>query len=277
LHCFRLSPGLPDTEYVAPPCVSRVFSPCQLSFFHIFSALAFDIALYTSYTIFESIPACIAFARRSSLFLKSIFRLHNMAGLVIMDSLGRFRVSAKMKSSAGWIRHTLCQYGLDAEVQVVGGLRFSLQYVTPGLDLTYADVMLHKTKRHSYAWVILFSGGNDVYVNKMDPSLDAAILRSMDVALTLAPLVLVVFGGSSRMWGYQGDWASEYDRRIAEVMDRVSLPAGARIITGADDLHLDDNDIADRIGHVRFGIGAMKVIECIKNWAYSLDGPRAKL
>ena len=79
------------------------------------------------------------------------------------------------------------------------------------------------------------------------------------------------------MLGYQGDWALEYDRRIAEVMERVSPPVGGRITIGADDVHLDDNDIADRIGHVRFGIGAMKVIEGIKKWACSLDRPRAKL
>ena len=200
-----------------------------------------------------------------------------MAGLVIMDSLGRSRLSAKSTSSAGWIRHTLLQYGLDAEVHVVGGLRFLAQYATPELDLTYADVMLNKAKHHSYAWVILFSGGNDVYNLNPTMSLDVAILSSMDVALTLVPLVLVVFGGSSRMWGYQGDWALEYDRRIAEVMERVFPPVGGRIITGADDVHLNDNDIANRIGHVRFGIGAMKVIEGIKNWACSLERPRAKL
>ena len=77
--------------------------------------------------------------------------------------------------------------------------------------------------------------------------------------------------------GYQGDWALEYDRRIVEVMERVFPPVGGRIITGADGVHLNDNDIADRIGHVRFGIGAMKVIEGIKNWAWVLERPRAKL
>ena len=147
----------------------------------------------------------------------------------------------------------------------------------PGLDVTYADVLLNQTKRRSYAWVLLVSGGNDVYVNKMEPSLEAGIICSMEVALKLAPQVLVVFGGSSGMWGYEGDWASVYDRRIENVMQGVTPPAGARMITGAKELHLDANDIADRIGHVRYGIGAMKVIEALKTWAYSLDGPRAKL
>jgi hypothetical protein len=204
-----------------------------------------------------------------------------MAGLVIMDSLGGFRVSQKKKSSAGWIRHSLCQYGLDVEVHVVGGLRFSLQYKMPGLDLTYADVLLNQTKRRSYAWVLLVSGGNDVYSYSGNTSTyyppDAAIKRSMEVALKLAPQVLVVFGGSSGMWGYEGDWASVYDLRIENVMQGVTPPAGARMITGAKELHLDANDIADRIGHVRYGIGAMKVIEALETWAYSLDGPRAKL
>ena len=200
-----------------------------------------------------------------------------MAGLFIMDSLGAFRVSKKKKSSAGWIQHSLGHYGLESEVHVVGGLRFALQYKMPGLDVTYADVLLNQTKRRSYAWVLLVSGGNDVYVNKMDPSLEAGIIGSMEVALKLAPQVLVVLGGSSCMWGYEGDWAIEYDRRIEHVMQRVSPPAGARIITGVKELHLDSSDIADRIGHVRYGIGAMKMIEALKSWAYSLDGPRAKL
>ena len=113
-------------------------------------------------------------------YLFSVPPLHSMAGLVIMDSLGAFRVSKK-KSSAGWIQHSLGQYGLDSEVHVVGGLRFSLQYKMPGLDVTYADVLLNQTKRRSYAWVLLVSGGNDVYVNKMDPSLEAGIICSMEL------------------------------------------------------------------------------------------------
>ena len=66
------------------------------------------------------------------------------------------------------------------------------------------------------------------------------------------------------MWGYEGDWASEYDRRIEHVMQRVSPPAGARMTTGVKEMHLDANDIDDRIGHVRYGIGAMKMIEALK-------------
>ena len=132
-----------------------------------------------------------------------------MSGLVIMDSVGAFRVSKKKKSTAGWIQHSLGQYGLESEVHVLGGLRFALQYKMPGLDVTYADVLLNQTKRRSYARVLLVSGGNDVYFNKMDPSLEAGIICSIEVALKLAPQVLVVPGGSSGMWGYEGDWASE--------------------------------------------------------------------
>ena len=79
------------------------------------------------------------------------------------------------------------------------------------------------------------------------------------------------------MWDYESVWASEYDRRINHLIQRVVPPTGARIITGASELQLDSDDVADRIGHLRYGIGAMKFIEGLKTWAYSFDVPQAKL
>ena len=62
------------------------------------------------------------------------------------------------------------------------------------------------------------------------------------------------------------------------MLKAVVCPTGASIITGAKELHLDASDIVDRIGHVRYGIGAMKVIEALKTWSYGFEGPpRAKL
>ena len=104
-----------------------------------------------------------------------------------------------------------------------------------------------------------------------------AIVECMGVALSGAPKVLVAFGGSSRIWRYEGDWACEYNRRLEVVLQSVLPPNGASIITGTDELVLEVTDVVDRIGHVRFGIGAMRVIEAIKKWADSLSMPRAKL
>ena len=200
-----------------------------------------------------------------------------MAGLVVMDSLGSFRVSPTRISTVSWIQLSLEQYGLYAEVHVVHGLSF-VQSSGRGRVSTYEDVVVNQISRREYEWILLVSGGNDVYARATTQNIQAAIIRSMNAALMLAPQIRVVFGGSSSIWGYGDDWGYEYDRRIADVLKAVVCPTGASIITGAKELHLDASDIVDRIGHVRYGIGAMKVIEALKTWSYGFEGPsRAKL
>lgn len=193
-----------------------------------------------------------------------------MTGLIVLDSLGSFRSSSGRVSTAYWIDHTLSQYGLDTEVHFVDGASFSG-------SLRFREVLRHETSRQQYAWILLISAGNDVYRSKPDKRMYEAIVECMNVALLSAPKVLVVFGGSSRIWRYKGHWAYEYNRRLEVVLQSVLPPNGASIITGADELVLEVTDVVDRIGHVRFGIGAMRVIEAIKKWADSLSMPRAKL
>jgi len=200
----------------------------------------------------------------------------SMAGLVAIDSLGSFQVSPSMSSTPYWTQLSLQRYGLHTAIHVVNGLRFLSPKEPSGRVCTFEEAVLCHSRR-KYAWCLLVSGGNDVYAYKMAPNI-AECIKSMNAALTLAPQVLVVFGGSSSIWRYGGDWGSEYDRRIEDVMKAVACPIGASIITGAKELQLDVSDIVDRIGHVRYGIGAMKVIEALKTWSYSFEEPaRAKL
>ena len=193
-----------------------------------------------------------------------------MTGLIVLDPSGSFRSSSRRVSTAYWIDHTLSQYGLDTEVHVVDGASFSG-------SLRFREVLRHETSRQQYAWILLISAGNDVYRSKPDKRMYEAIVECMNVAPSGAPKVLMVFGGSSRIWQYKGTWAYEYNRRLEIVLQSVLPPKGASIITGADELALEDSDLVDRIGHVRFCIGAMRFIEAIKKWADSLSMPRAKL
>ena len=85
---------------------------------------------------------------------------------------------------------------------------------------TYEYVVVQQTSRREYAWILLVSGGNDVYARATTQNIQAAIIRSMNAALMLAPQIRVVFGGSSSIWGYGDDWGYEYDRRIADVLKR---------------------------------------------------------
>ena len=80
----------------------------------------------------------------------------SMTGLIVLDSLGSFRNSSPRVSTAYWIDHTLKQYGLDTEVHVVDGASFSG-------SIRFREVLLHETNRQQYAWILLISGGNDVY------------------------------------------------------------------------------------------------------------------
>ena len=201
----------------------------------------------------------------------------SMLGLVVIDSLGSFRVSPTRRSTVSWIQLSLEQYGLYAEVHVGSGLRFA-QSSGRGRVSTYEYVVVQQTSCREYAWILLVSGGNDVYARGTTENIQAGIIRSMNAALKLAPQIRVVFGGSSSIWGYGDDWGYEYDRRIADVLKAVVCPTGASIITGVKELHLAASAIVARIGHVRYGIGAMKVIEALKTWTYGFEGPpRAKL
>lgn len=163
-----------------------------------------------------------------------------------------------MRSTPYWIQLSLQQYDLHTAVHVVNGLRFVSPKKPSGRVCTFEEAVLcHSPCK--YAWCLLVSGGNDVYAYKMAPNIAECIIKSMNAALTLAPQVLVVFGGSNNIWRYGRDWGSEYDRRIEDVMKAVTCPIGASTIPGAKELQLDASDIVDRIGNVRYGIGAMKV------------------
>ena len=199
-----------------------------------------------------------------------------MAGLVLIDSLGSFRVPPSMRSTPRWLQLSLEQYGLRTTVCVVGGARFVPPMNSSGPVSLFEELLTRYQPHGKYAWCLLVSGGNDLYVPEMAPDISYGIVRSMNAALTFAPQVCVVFGGSSKIWHYHGEWAAEYDRRIEVVMKAVACPVGARIITGATELALDASDIVDRIGHVRYGIGAMKVIEALAIWSYTFEA-RAKL
>jgi hypothetical protein len=222
---------------------------------------------------------CTSIAERSHFASKVSFasplRHLSMAGLVVIDSLGSFRVSTGM-STGSWIQSSLEQYGLHTEVCLENGLCFAPPEVRFSFVCTFEEVLLRHSHR-KYAWCLLVSNGNDVYPQKMAPNIADSIMKSMNAALKLAPHVRVVFGASSSIWRYGGQRGSEYDRRIEDVMKAVECPIGASIITGAKELHPEASDIVDGICRFPFGIGATKVIEALKTLSYFEEPARAKL
>ena len=108
-----------------------------------------------------------------------------MAGLVVIDSLGSFKVSSTMTSTQYWIQLSLQQYGLFTTVHVVNGLRFVSPEKPSGRVCTFEEAVLCHP-RSKYAWCLLVTGGNDVYVYKMAPNIAECIIKTMYAALTVA-------------------------------------------------------------------------------------------
>ena len=194
-------------------------------------------------------------------------------GLIVMDSLAYIRGPSgqKPRIAAGprdLSRQLMVQYGIDAQVVGVSGLRFvSWDPEGRGTYLhTLGDVL---EDRHP--WIVLFSGGNDVYVQADTEALYSAMGTTIRLALTATDALVVVYGGSSETWRYRGRFAQEYDARVCRVVDRLSADfqkiRGVRILSGAPELcSLADADLVDRIGHLQFMDGFEKLVAALFAW-----------
>ena len=201
-------------------------------------------------------------------------RAHGIAaarGLIVMDSLAYIRGPSgqKPRIAAGprdLSRQLLVQYGIDAEVVGVSGLRFESKHP----EGRYVDVLEH-VLQHRYQWIMLISGGNDVYGQADSESLYDAVSTCVRRALTSTDAVVVVYGGSAETWRYRGRFAQEYDARVRRVVDRLSADfqkmSGVRILSGAPELRiLSDEDLVDRIGHLQYTHGFQKLLAALSSW-----------
>ena len=200
-------------------------------------------------------------------------RAHGIAaarGLIVMDSLAYIRGPSGHRIAAGprdLSRQLMVQYGIDAEVVGVSGLRFESKHP----EGRYVDVLEH-VLQHRYQWIMLISGGNDVYGQSDSESLYDAVSTCVRLALTATDAVVVVYGGSAKTWRYRGRFAQEYDARVRRVVDRASADfhkmSGVRILSGALELRsLTDADLVDRIGHLQFKDGFEKLLAALSAWA----------
>ena len=206
-------------------------------------------------------------------------------GLVIVDSLVYVRGGTPPYGPDQMEVELLDQHEIDARIVGIRGGVFS-----GGRYKAYDYVLrraLDPWEERRPAWVLLLSGGNDVYKSEPDEELQT-IGVSFDIAKAAAFLAqkgipaLVIFGMSAGTWRYSGIQAAGFDRRVGKVLQitRELLPLVApriRIEDGVGQLVLDDNDVVDKIGHLGGGIAFMKLARAIAQWVSSLRQPRSRL
>ena len=155
--------------------------------------------------------------------------------------------------------------------------------------LEYADSRpaTHRYSLQRFAWVLVISGGNDVYAPRSDGASDE--YQAFSCAIGMARLAAylhsrqipckIVFGMSAATWRYQGDHATRFDKQVHlclvyHLRLRESFPwASCLRVTGAYELRgILDSELKDRIGHLQgFGAGR-KLVYAMSRWVRALDG-----
>ena len=81
--------------------------------------------------------------------------------------------------------------------------------------------------------------------------------------------VMVIFGASAATWRYrqQAD-AARFDRRVQQVLSwgQENLK-GVALVSGAAELaSIEDHEVMDRIGHLKYHFGFQKLLAAVHRW-----------
>ena len=110
-----------------------------------------------------------------------------------------------------------------------------------------------------------------------DATRRASFLCGSDVyggAPVPAGRVIVVFGASAATWRYSGGHGALFDDRVERVLrwgqDNLE---GVTLVSGASELYtLEDHEIVDRIGHLKYHSGFDKLVSAMHQWYVILKG-----
>jgi hypothetical protein len=203
-------------------------------------------------------------------------------GLIIVDSMAFVRNhSGPHDYGPEELSLKLAQeYNIKARVIALGGLRF-----TPARGRrSYHDVLQWGISDAGAAkpeFVVVVSGGNDVYGAPDSQELYDAVGRLAEKLRILRVPSLVVFGGSSKTWKYRGSFGKEYDARVRRVLAEgtqrmlpIQRGGFCRIVSGEKELRsIKDEDLCDRIGHLEGSKAFDKLASAMAKWVSMCSGP----
>ena len=145
----------------------------------------------------------------------------------------------------------------------------------------------HRYSLQRFSWVLVISGGNDVYAPRTDGASDE--YQAFSCAIGMARLAAyldsreifckIVFGMSAATWRYEGDRATRFDKQVdlslgyfVRLCESFPMAACAHV-KGAYELRgILDSELKDRIGHLQgFGAGR-KLVYAMARWVRALDG-----
>ena len=200
-------------------------------------------------------------------------------GLVIADATAMIREYEKWGELMEMDLFTV--YGHEAKVYVKGGLTFVPRY---GSSFSYEGVLesvLAEFPGGEPEYVVLVSGGNDLYGPEQDVFAEEA--ENVNVALGIVKVAvrlwyqripcLLVVGASSEVFKYRGEKARVFDRRVQytlrvarSMMAAVPL-GGCKLVSGAEELAaMSAGDIVDGMGHFGGPRAYRKFLYAVSQW-----------
>ena len=107
--------------------------------------------------------------------------------------------------------------------------------------------LLARSNPYDFMWI---SMGNDLYGRMDRQEIQAKIAQDIIGRMgQVSGRQQLVFGGSSRIWGYDFAFGAEYDRAVSFVIEAVRL-GGFEVVSGAG--YLEGLELVDRIGHINW-------------------------
>ena len=222
-------------------------------------------------------------------------------GLVLCDSLASMRQSpdGTRTQHTDYEGRLFGQYGISARVVIQDGLRF-LPRGRSSLG-TYAGLLERQARAGSrghvfcstdwqfeaYDFVMIVSGGKDVYGENAEitPELYHALRVTARRASYLcgsygehvpAGRVIFIFGASAATWRYPNTVGALFDGRVQQVLrwGKDNLK-GVTLVSGAAELAtLEDHEVVDRIGHLKYHSGFDKLLAAMHQWYVILKGEK---
>ena len=206
-------------------------------------------------------------------------------GLVLCDSLASMRQSPEgtRTQHTDYEGRLFGQYGISARVVIQDGLRFLPRGRSSPLG-TYSALLDWRSWSEGryfegYDFVMIVSGGNDVYGENAEvtPDLYNALQVTARRASHLcgyhwshvpAGRVIIIFGGSAATWRYPKAYGALFDGRVQQVLrwGKDNLK-GVTLVSGAAELAtLEDHEVVDRIGHLKYHAGFDKLLAAMHQW-----------
>ena len=202
-------------------------------------------------------------------------------GLLLIDSL----LPIPQYGGGASVEQELLEgYGIRAVVMAQSGAVFGgdgRRTYQQMLEYAATRPATHRCPLQRFSWVLVISGGNDVYAPRSDGASDE--YQAFSCAAGMARLAAylhsrqipckIVFGMSAATWRYEGDRATRFDKQVdlslgyfVRLCESFPMAACAHA-KGAYELRgILDSELKDRIGHLQGFAADQKLVYAIVCW-----------